>query len=272
MSYILNALKRAEHERQRGQLPDPLAPTGPEAIEHRNRSWPSGAAPWLGMALVVAGALAMGWFLGRGRGDAPASPVGSTAPQASQPPQPASAPPAPLSVASAPPAPSTPPALGATGPTRSPDASPVAEPLRAAPPVTPPSPVAAPTAPVIASPPAPSATARTSAMAIGASGPRPQGGASSAAPVPSKAVAASSSTPPQRPLAWRALPEELRRQLPPLKVGGSMYSAQPSSRLLVIDGQAVREGDSLAPDLVLEHIGPNAAVLRLREQRFEITY
>lgn len=268
MSYILNALKRAEHERQRGQLPDPLAPTGPQTIERRPRSWPLAAAPWVGMTLLVASALAMGWLLGSGRGDPPAIGAGSAGPQASQPslassPAP-SAPRSTLSVASALPAPSAPPAQGTNGPTQSQDTARVAEPERAAP-VAPPSPVVAP-------PPAPTAIGRASLTAIGASAPRPQGGTSSAAPAPATVAVASGPTQPPRPLAWRALPDEVRRQLPPLKVGGSMYSAQPSSRLLVIDGQAVREGDRLAPDLVLEHIGPNAAVLRLREQRFEITY
>ena len=79
MSPILNALKRAEHERQRGQLPDPLAPTGPEA---RRAESPCHRAPHPGWASALgAGALAMGWFLGRGRGMA-GQPLGAR-PQAS---------------------------------------------------------------------------------------------------------------------------------------------------------------------------------------------
>ena len=66
------------------------------------------------------------------------------------------------------------------------------------------------------------------------------------------------------------LPEPVRRQLPPLKVGGSVWSEQPASRFVMLDGHLLREGETVAPGLVLERIGPKTAQLRWREQRFEL--
>jgi len=43
------------------------------------------------------------------------------------------------------------------------------------------------------------------------------------------------------------LPEDLRAQLPPLAVGGSIYSASAAERSLIIDGRIVRENDRLTP-------------------------
>lgn len=69
-----------------------------------------------------------------------------------------------------------------------------------------------------------------------------------------------------------ALAPGQRAGLPPLKVGGSMYSPEPRSRVLVLDGRALTEGETLQPGLVLEHIGPKSAQLRWRDQRFELRY
>jgi general secretion pathway protein B len=68
------------------------------------------------------------------------------------------------------------------------------------------------------------------------------------------------------------LPPELRSGLPPLAVSGSIWSDSPASRFVLINGQVVREGDMAAPGVVLERIGPRSAVLRWREQRFELPF
>jgi general secretion pathway protein B len=71
-------------------------------------------------------------------------------------------------------------------------------------------------------------------------------------------------------LPLQALPDEVRRQLPALKVSGSIHSRRAADRLLVIDGQVAREGDSVAPDLVLERIEPRSATFRYKHHRFEL--
>lgn len=68
------------------------------------------------------------------------------------------------------------------------------------------------------------------------------------------------------------LPDAVRNGLPPLVVGGSIYSSVPASRSLILDGRLYRESDPITADLVVEEIGMKTAVLRARGYRFEIRY
>ena len=53
-------------------------------------------------------------------------------------------------------------------------------------------------------------------------------------------------------------------------IGGSIWSESPASRFVIVNGQVVREGEAAAPGVLLERIGPKAAVLRWREWRIEL--
>ena len=66
------------------------------------------------------------------------------------------------------------------------------------------------------------------------------------------------------------LPDEVRRQVPALKLGGLVYSAAPASRMVLVNGDLQREGSTVAPGLTLERINPKSAVFSLRGQRFEV--
>ena len=66
------------------------------------------------------------------------------------------------------------------------------------------------------------------------------------------------------------LPDELRRQLPPLVIGGSVYSPQAAKRMVIVNGQVFQEGATLAPELLLEQVRPKTAVFSIRGQRFEM--
>ena len=68
------------------------------------------------------------------------------------------------------------------------------------------------------------------------------------------------------------LPEDLRRQVPTLSFGGSVYSALPAQRMVIFNGQVLREGDPVADGLTVEEIRAKSAVLRLRGQRFEVVF
>jgi general secretion pathway protein B len=57
-----------------------------------------------------------------------------------------------------------------------------------------------------------------------------------------------------------------------LTVGGAMYSQTPANRMLIINGQVVREGDTIAPGLVLEQIKLKSAVLKVKGLRYGISY
>ncbi len=66
------------------------------------------------------------------------------------------------------------------------------------------------------------------------------------------------------------LPDDVRRQVPALKLGGLVYSAAPASRMVLVNGNLQREGSTVAPGLTLERINPKSAVFSLRGQRFEV--
>ena len=71
-------------------------------------------------------------------------------------------------------------------------------------------------------------------------------------------------------LRQNELPEDLRRQVPVLTVGGSVYSPQADKRMVILNGQVFAEGAMLTPELKLEQIRPKSAVLSIRGQRFEL--
>ncbi len=96
---------------------------------------------------------------------------------------------------------------------------------------------------------------------------------------PSKASAAGASvtpppaappSPPARLQSFAELPESLRREVGPLSPGGSVYAEQAAARMVILNGQVFREGDSPATDLRVEQIRPRSVVLSLRGQRFEL--
>jgi len=100
--------------------------------------------------------------------------------------------------------------------------------------------------------------------------------------VPAVPATASAAAPAEKPAAPAAaesrvftvaeLPDDIRRQLPAITVGGSIYSAEAANRFLIINGQIFHEKDKLGPELVLEQIKLKAAVLRFKGYRYEITY
>ncbi|MFO0123741.1 MAG: general secretion pathway protein GspB, partial [Inhella sp.] len=58
----------------------------------------------------------------------------------------------------------------------------------------------------------------------------------------------------------------------PLAVSGAMHSPDPASRLLIVNGQVAREGDTLAPGVVLQEIQPRSALLLVQGQRVLLSY
>lgn len=209
MSYILDALRRAEadRERERGQVPGlhTQAPSGSETTRTGGqRRW----LPWAGGGLLLLAGLGAGlWWAGNPREDA--APVPPPAPMAAP--------------AAAAPAPVAPPVVSA----------PVPQPAASA-------------SPYLALPPPPSVVAAP-------------------APAPKAAPAPATEAPIPR---LADLPDNLRRELPKLAISGSVYSDDPASRFVMVNGEVVREGAQLGADLVLEKIGPRELVLRFKGQRF----
>lgn len=253
MSYILDALKRADSERERGQVPGLHArPLPAAAVETARR----GLNPMLLFGAVVAlGACAvLGWRLLR---TDTAAATGVAAPLAQAPAPPQAAISAPVAVAAAPtpvPAPAPIPApAAATTPQQTPQPMPQPVPQ----PVQRPVPAAAAQQQRAAPAPAPSAPSA-------AQPPGPGPGMAPAATAPA--------SPEPRTLTLAELPPEIRSQLPALTISGATYSANPAHRMLIINGQVFHEGEKPAPELTLEQIQPKSVVLGFRGYRYSVSY
>jgi len=213
MSYILDALRRAEaeRERERGHVPGLHSQAGAVPAPEGDAP-PAARGPWVavGVAAGIAVAGLAGWSL-FGRTPEPVVvqvpvPVPVAKPEV---------------VAPAPPKTMFPPA-----------------PL-------PPEPAPAP--PPVAVKPAPA--------------PPPPAPAPAPAPAPDRVV----------PLAQ--LPDDVKRQIPPLAIGGAIYSERPADRLLIVGGQLLKEGDTAGPGVVVEQIRAKSAVLRWQDRvRYEVTF
>ena len=110
----------------------------------------------------------------------------------------------------------------------------------------------------------PRAPRRTSAPAAGSVARAPARSTAPASPAPA--------APEPRVHALAELPDELRRELPALTIGGSIYSEHPGSRFVIINGQTFREKEQVVPGLWLQQIQLKAAVLEYKGYRYSIAY
>lgn len=267
MSYILDALRRADAERERGAVPgihaQRFAQEDPSETEPQHRVKP---VLWFAggglVCLLLGGALA--WHLLRP--DTSASGQGAVRGTVTTS---ASAPP----LAAAPSQPAPPPA------------SPASPPMQvAAPAAPPPAPPARSTATPSTKPPPAQRTPRATEPPTTARAPLAKPPVmADAAPVPPRrkpaagTVAAPTTASPGEPAQPRVyaqseLPEDIRRQLPKLSIGGSIYSQDRANRFLIINGQVFYEGSQPTPGLVLEQIGLKSAVLSFKNYRYSISY
>lgn len=249
MSFILDALKKADAERHLGQMPGIHTQQTP-ALELPNRT----ASPYAKLypAVPVAAAIALAAAIGilfwqAAKEETPASVLASTS--------------SPVAPAPARPAPAVPtPAEPEPEPAKEErlETEPlIANELPVPPPLPEPEPVAKQEAAPSTKAPAarkPASAALANKEAVTADAP-----AKSAAPQP-------------RIMSMNELPADVRSELPPLAVKGSMYSDNPANRILLLDKRLLHEGDEIAPGLVLETLMPKAATLRYKQYRFQIAF
>lgn len=278
MSYILDALQRADAERGRGNVPGLHARQLPTALEEAAaaRTGLRGPLVWGGLLVLVLAATVAGLWMWRSPAS-PSSPV-AAAPATANQPAPAATPVAsPTLPAAVPVVPAVPvaPVVSPAAPT--------------APTATPPA-ALAPSAPAsVGAPPAPLATVQAAAVARAAPQPAPTAPSAasvtpvtpavapvSATPAPrastvpaSTSPIGSSATPAEAPLL-SGLPEDLRRQIPALVITGVVHADNPAQRLLVVNNQVLTQDGQLGPDLVLETIGSRHSVFRFRDTRFRV--
>lgn len=252
MSYILEALRRADAERERGAVPhlhtQTMAAQADPDEAPRQRPW-----LWLtgGLALGLLAALA--WALGPGRETAAplALPVQTPAVEAAASVAPAAA------VVVAPPANES-----VTDPSsEAPRGDVAAGPSAASSAVESIVPRSLPIAPSPMAKRPPTAANAEPAAAPRGEAARASNAASGAAPRVEAAVP-----------ALADLPAEVRSQLPTLTIGGSMYSQNAASRMLIVNGQVLREGDAVSATVTLEQIRLRSAVLRYKTWRYEIGF
>ncbi|MCA3253032.1 MAG: general secretion pathway protein GspB [Pseudomonadota bacterium] len=275
MSYILDALRRAQSERMRGQVPGldaqaiPLAGEGGPAGRRRAATGMPAAGRAAALAAAMLGLAALAWWIGRG-----AAPSDAASPTAAVPPGPGVLQPSPAPWLPSAPLPSPPVAA-----------------------VLPPAAIAAPPAP--AGPPAGQDQRGAGASAApvdgSARGTQPAAAAPATVPLHQGRSAERASAPPlslpgvppgvppatavvpappaaAAPVRLADLPAQQRAEMPPMAIGGAIYSDSAAARFVLINGQVVREGEGAAPGVTLERIGPRSAVLRWRDLRIEVPY
>ncbi len=301
MSYILDALKKSEFERQQSRVPD--LNSMPVMIgSGRNESLAPRLSYGLG-ALALAGMIAaVVWWrpwqsdppepaVAAGTGAAPAAParmpeplpkpdeiraarsaqVTGTGPAPERPaaakPQTASQPAAP-----SPAIPATP-KIAAARPT-APDA---VAPVRDA--GAPKSAKAAPAAMDAGEPPAAVKAPPVRKPAEPASRTRPASAPAQSeqmeAAVPATAVAApapapATEKPPKRVLNYAELPASVQKSIPKMTVMGYSYAEEPEMRMVVINDRMLREGDEVSPGVKLEKIGSDGVVLNFKGFQFHL--
>jgi general secretion pathway protein B len=220
MSYILDALRRADSERERASVPGLHTQPVPQASADAKAG--RGPRPWVWLALGVVVVL-VGQGLGRWLMQDEAPKLAQAAP--------ATAAPATETVDAAAPAP------GSLAGAPDPGVPAAVEPT------------------LLEPPPLPDVPRK---------------------PAPAKARAAATASAPAasegRIYAQNELPEDIRRSLPALQIGGSVYSEDPASRFLMINGLLLHENDKPAVDLVLERIELRSAVLNYKGYRYRISY
>lgn len=85
--------------------------------------------------------------------------------------------------------------------------------------------------------------------------PPPQRTAAKSAPPHAPAPASVAAAPPGAE-ARGDMPPELLRQVMAIPISAHIYSSKPAERMVIIDGRAVREGDSLPAGVLIEQITP----------------
>lgn len=71
---------------------------------------------------------------------------------------------------------------------------------------------------------------------------------------------------------FRDLPENIQREIPAMTVGGYIYSGIAAERSVLINNRLLREGSEISHGLVLEKMLPKEAVLNYKGYRYRIPY
>lgn len=233
MSYILDAIRKSDQLRRRGEVPS--LPTAATVASKPQAFMPYGL---LGLMLVLVG-IAIGWL---GPWRTAQDPVAAIPDKA-----PVSVPPRPDSVQA--------PQMSVPVP---------AQLVRQREPRT--------EAPALAAPlpgPGETALARTEISdASSAASSAKRGTAAAGAPERKPGNELPNGAPEPKVGTRSELPLSIQQELPPMAVAMHAYAVQARDRLVSVDNRLLREGDTLAADLKLEQIIPDGMIFSYRGYRF----
>jgi len=68
------------------------------------------------------------------------------------------------------------------------------------------------------------------------------------------------------------LPLSVKQNLPPIAISVSLYSDDPNSRMAKINGSMIREGENLTADLKVDEITPDSVIFSYQSYRFKVGY
>ena len=245
MSYILDALRKSDQQRQRGAAPTLLA--GQATVVASKQ--PAFLVYGLLAAVLVGAGMVVGWLRPwQAEQAVPAANVAVAKPSEAS--------------------------MRRSVPVRTEIApAPAPEPqVQSATPATqiPPGPVRA-----IAPAPATTPVKSQSPASAGAEAPgKPQVGVAAvsrrpaAVPQQQPGTAAADSTPAQNVISMAELPLALQHELPAMAISVHAYSGNPGDRLVGIDNRMLREGDNVAPGLKLEQITPDGMIFGYKGYSF----
>ena len=246
MSYILDALRKADAQRERDPVRGIHAQPVRVSVSERRLRDGHRLGWWVASAAGLAAVASVGWYLSRDSRGVPGAPAARTQVAAA----------APTAVAA--PAPASAPAAAVPATAVLPPPPPVVAPPAAAP-------RAAATPSTKQAEPAPTSPA----MARPASAPSPAA-AQAARPAPGAAVPGAPAT--AAPAMAGPLIAGLPADAPKLAISGGVYSANAAQRMLIVNGQVFNEGGEVGPGVLLEEIRPKMAVLRFRGSRYTVGY
>jgi general secretion pathway protein B len=250
MSYILDAIRKSDMQRQRGAAPTLLTSHEPSAAPGRTVP----LVYWMLAAVLLVVGVAIGWLRPWQNAPAPPAIANNVATPPAAAPVPALLPPA------------APPELLRK----------VEHEAAAAKPAAPsPAPAASAPAPVPSKAPAPATTpAPSQAVAL----PAPAAAAPAAtaiAPVPVPALVAPGSVKPAAEAApeskiinFADLPPNIRDEIPRMSIAVHAYSREPKNRLVTIDNRLLHEGDDAGPGIRLQQITPDGMVFDYKGYHF----
>ncbi len=234
MSYILDALDKAERERKRGQVPTLQSSELSTETHGPRSSW-----RWVALFAVLFNALLAGLLIYSSTRETPIAKV--------------AAPPAAV-VETLPPAPTPAPVVATLDP-----------PIhRAAPPVA---------APGVLLMTDQELQAQARQLEMEATPPPdPTPAKSEPTPKPAAAAVVTTRAPVDTPLEMIPLlmemPAELQQALPPIRVDVHVHANEAENRFVMINLRRYHEGDEVAPGLILERITKEGLLLKFRGERF----